>query len=108
MNIDFFKKYHFLEFLDCHESAAWIKTRYFLIELSSAKENVSIENVVGEFIPVATEKFEFDNREKSKKISIILTIGFIKERSEKRVFPPNHRPQVSSFRVAPSWKKSGL
>ena len=53
------KKYHFLDYLDCHESAAWIKTKQFLIELSSAKVKFWMETFVGQIISVVTEKYEY-------------------------------------------------
>ena len=62
-------KEHFLEKSDCHKSAAWIKTNYFLIESSSAKGKFSMETLVEGIKPLASEKNEFDYRDKSILIS---------------------------------------
>ena len=35
--------YKFLDYLDCHESAAWIKTKTLLFESSSANKTFSME-----------------------------------------------------------------
>ena len=53
-------KLHFLEYLDCHESDAWIKTKSFLFEMSSTNQKYSMEISVEGIIPVITEKYEFD------------------------------------------------
>ena len=59
------KKEHFKEYLHCHETAGWIKTKKFLIELSSAIKQFSIKTLFGGFIAEVTEKFEIDYRDKS-------------------------------------------
>ena len=63
-------KYLFLENLDCHEPDAWIKTKGLLIELPSANGMCSMEILFAGIIPVVTEKFELDYRNKSKILSL--------------------------------------
>ena len=64
-------KRHFIEYLDCHESDAWIKTIALLVESSSPKEKCSMETLVAGSIPVITEKYEFDYRNKPIILNII-------------------------------------
>ena len=57
----------FLEHLDCQKSAAWIKTKGLLTESSYANGTYSIEILVREIIPMITEIYDFDYRDKSLK-----------------------------------------
>ena len=54
-----------MDYLDCHESIAWIKTKTLQQMLSFANEKFSMETFIGQIIPVFTEKYEFDYRDKS-------------------------------------------
>ena len=63
-------EWNFLEYLDCNESNAWIRTKSLMTEPSSANGRSSIETLVGKNLPVVTEKNEFDYRHKSRMIFI--------------------------------------
>ena len=58
-------KLHFLEFLDCHKFDAWIKVKNFSNELSSTNRKYSIKALIGGIIPVVTEPYELDFRNKT-------------------------------------------
>ena len=56
---------HFLEYLNSHESNAWIKTKGFSIGLSSLNRRDSMQILVGGSMPVISEKYEFDYQNKT-------------------------------------------
>ena len=58
-------KQHFLEFLDCHESAQWIKTEGILSETSSTDGKCSIEFLLAGIKTLVLEKYEFDYRSRT-------------------------------------------
>ena len=64
------EKKHFLENLGCHGSDAWIKTKSLLIDSSCANRKCLMDTLVGQIIPVPTEKYYLDYGNKS----IILNI----------------------------------
>ena len=55
-------KLPFLEYLDCYESDARIKTKSLLIESSSANGTCSIETLVGWIIPALSNEFDYRNK----------------------------------------------
>ena len=59
-------KKHFLVFLVCRVSAAWITTKNLLDELSSQNKSFLMEILVGEITLVETGENEYDYRDKSK------------------------------------------
>ena len=56
--------------MDCHESAAWIKSKYALIESSSANRKFFKDALVEEIITVVNEKYELHYPDKSLKLNI--------------------------------------
>ena len=70
-----------MEHSDCHESAAWLKTKDLLFESFSTNGEFSMEIWAGEIIPVVTENYEFDYRDLNniEHFLSFLTIGIMME-----------------------------
>ena len=95
------KKYHFLEHLDCHESDAGIKTKSLSIDYSSTNRRFPIETLVGGFIPVVTEKYDFDYSNISIKLNLfvrkVLTLEIMMDKTKKVFFQQIFPLKTSSF-----------
>ena len=48
-------KKHFLEHLDCHESAGWIKRKELFLQMSTIDGNLPMETMVEEVMLAVTE-----------------------------------------------------
>ena len=93
---------HFFKNLDCNESAARIKTKGLLTQLSSTNGKFSMEILVEEIITVDFKNNELEYPDRSK----ILNVSEIFWRSglwlrdrETLVFRPNHPLSMSDFRI---------
>ena len=61
-------KKQFFENLDSHKSAAWIKTNYLLLKLSSANGKFVNETLFEEIITVVNDRSELGYPDKSKQM----------------------------------------
>ena len=57
---------HFLDIFGYHESDAWIKTKGLSIEPFSARRKFALDTLVGEIIPVVTEKYSSSNKQNNQ------------------------------------------